>query len=262
MANPYQFLEDDLDCELTKRWSSPSLETQYKDDHFSILKIGNHQIFWPSNYGAQDLPWLYNEVFLPAQVNPHAYEWAGVKLAANDWVIDAGACEGFFTWYALDRGACVLVVEPVRALCDALSLTFANQIKAGRVRILHGCLGKEDGVVNLAINPGHVCESKGDKEGLPVPVHTVDSIMRYGIIPKLNFLKMDIEGAEMEAVAGAVKTMQEFRPKLSIAVYHAVENAQQVRDIAISANHLYSIGYRGKFNWDGCTPRPFMLHAS
>src|SRR4051794_37510406 len=39
--------------------------------------------------------------------------------------------------------------------------------------------------------------------------------------PRLDLIKMDIEGAEIEAVEGAGDVLERFRPRFSIASYHA-----------------------------------------
>jgi len=38
---------------------------------------------------------------------------------------------------------------------------------------------------------------------------------------KPDFIKMDIEGAEMAALRGGLKTIQEHRPQLAISIYHS-----------------------------------------
>ena len=39
-----------------------------------------------------------------------------------------------------------------------------------------------------------------------------------------TYLKMDVEGAEREAIAGARQTIERDRPKLNIAAYHRSED--------------------------------------
>ena len=59
--------------------------------------------------------------------------------------------------------------------------------------------------------------ASGDAEGVSVPVVALDG-MFAGAAP--NFIKMDIEGAEREALLGASRIIREQRPVLAICVYH------------------------------------------
>jgi FkbM family methyltransferase len=52
---------------------------------------------------------------------------------------------------------------------------------------------------------------------MTVPVTAIDSIARA---KPVTFIKMDIEGAELEALQGAKKTIQKYAPKLAISIYH------------------------------------------
>jgi FkbM family methyltransferase len=45
-------------------------------------------------------------------------------------------------------------------------------------------------------------------------------------LPHLDFIKMDIEGAEIEALIGAAKTLETLSPKLAIASYHRRDKSQ------------------------------------
>lgn len=59
----------------------------------------------------------------------------------------------------------------------------------------------------------------GKYDKIEVQRKSLDSIVeQYGIEPK--FIKVDIEGAAMDFVTGAKKTLIKFRPVLSIAIYH------------------------------------------
>ncbi|OQY48104.1 MAG: hypothetical protein B6247_25605 [Candidatus Parabeggiatoa sp. nov. 2] len=61
----------------------------------------------------------------------------------------------------------------------------------------------------------------------------VSSIDNLGV--ETTFIKMDIEGAELEALKGASETIRKYKPKLAIALYH---NPQHLTEIPILIKSL------------------------
>ena len=56
-----------------------------------------------------------------------------------------------------------------------------------------------------------------------------------------TFIKMDIEGAELDALRGAERTIREHKPKLAICAYHKPEDAYALPELAM--------GYRGDYKF-------------
>lgn len=79
------------------------------------------------------------------------------------------------------------------------------------------------------VGPKNVCE-----------LITLDDFVAENDIKKLDFIKMDIEGAEPNAIAGSVNTLKKFKPKLGICVYH---NPKHLFDFILFINSLH-LGYK------------------
>jgi len=48
----------------------------------------------------------------------------------------------------------------------------------------------------------------------------IDDLVTRGDYSRIDFIKMDIEGAELEALKGSEGVLRQFKPKLAITVYH------------------------------------------
>ena len=68
----------------------------------------------------------------------------------------------------------------------------------------------------------------------------LDDYVQKNNIKKVDYIKMDIEGAEINALKGAEKTIKKYHPKLAICVYHEYLHLFQIFDYI---NSLYE-GYR------------------
>ena len=60
-------------------------------------------------------------------------------------------------------------------------------------------------------------------------------------LPRVDFIKMDIEGAEREALRGASRTLARDFPRLMLDSYHRLDDMQVLPAIIRQANPHYSI---------------------
>jgi hypothetical protein len=56
----------------------------------------------------------------------------------------------------------------------------------------------------------------------------IDDVVGTPEFPKVDFIKMDIEGAEQQALRGAEECIRRFKPKLAITVYHSLEDFWEI----------------------------------
>jgi FkbM family methyltransferase len=158
----------------------------------------------------------------------YRYEKGGVRIAveAGDVVIDAGGCWGDSALYFAQ-----LAGAAGRVHC--FEFTPANLAIMERNLVLNPSLRERITVIPKAVwdrsdEPLNYCDKgpgtslNGDAPGSG-PVATTISIDDYvakNNVSRVDFIKMDIEGAEPRALRGAEQTLRTHRPKLAIAVYH------------------------------------------
>ena len=68
---------------------------------------------------------------------------------------------------------------------------------------------------------------------------TIDDLVARENLARVDFIKMDIEGAELAALQGARHTIQRFKPKLAISVYHRPHDLFEVPRLIQQLNESY-----------------------
>ena len=76
---------------------------------------------------------------------------------------------------------------------------------------------------------------------------TLDEVVHELKLDRVDFIKMDIEGAERHALAGARKLLAAHKPRLAICIYHAPDDAEAVPRAVFAANNSYETFTRGGF---------------
>ncbi|MEQ1949315.1 MAG: FkbM family methyltransferase [Bryobacteraceae bacterium] len=165
--------------------------------------------------------------FLFTEQSRDIYEPTGHEVHQGDIVLDCGANIGMFTRTALDKGAArVIAIEPSPKTLEALRRNFEREIREGRVTVYPAGVWDQDSEIELAVDANNLGNSsmieskKAAGQRVRVPVTTIDRIVSELNLPRVDFIKMDIEGAEKHALKGAQATIRRFRPRMSISLEH------------------------------------------
>ncbi len=181
---------------------------------------------------------------LGEQINRGEYLNGIVDVAAGDVVLDIGGHLGTFTRAALGRGAGVVVVfEPEPTNIGCLKQTFEREIADGRVILVEAAAWKSPGTLNFSapseINTG--VGSVAESGELIVKAVTIDDTVEELELESVDFIKMDIEGGERDALAGARRTLARHSPKMSLCVYHREGDREVIPERVLSYQPEYKL---------------------
>ena len=145
----------------------------------------------------------------------------------GDVVLDCGASDGDFTRAALLAGAkLVVAIEIAPSSAECIRRNLAAEIADRRVIVYpKGVWDKDDSMTlnvddtNFAAN-SVVMQYGSLHAQVKVPLTTIDKLAAELNLPRVDFIKMDIEGAEVPALRGAQDTIKRFKPRLAIATEH------------------------------------------
>lgn len=70
------------------------------------------------------------------------------------------------------------------------------------------------------------------------------SSLDRAVVEPVSFIKMDLEGWEMRALAGCMRHIENDHPKLALSVYHAAEDFRRIPEYVLSLNQNYRVYLR------------------
>ena len=271
-SNPelYRFSFKDYFLYFFERFISlPAIKVEEKLEGLNQILINDVQIFWPSSVNPKTLPWLYHEVFTTFSYNPSSYDHPSIGIGSKDWILDAGAAEGFFSYFCANKvksNSKIFSLEPLEIMQNPLHETFKD-FPDDMITIVKTAIGDFNGDVSFETDSVNLCDSKVTSEGMNSSAETeitnmvtLDTFCDEWQLRQNGLIKMDIEGFEMKALMGAKNILASYKPALAIAVYHDYENAAKCAEIIKSANHSYKIEFRGCYGYFS-PPRPYILFA-
>lgn len=156
-----------------------------------------------------------------------------VDLDRQEVFIDCGAFDGDSIRAFLRRsggwfgGVVGIEADPenaarLKAFVESLPESYAQ-----RTRLVEVAVGAEEGTVSFQVTGTAESTFTGSIQGnqVQVPCRPLDAILK-DIRP--SYIKMDIEGAEPLALAGAAETIRKHSPVLAICLYHEIGHLWEI----------------------------------
>lgn len=169
-----------------------------------------------------------------------------ITLSENEVFVDAGAHVGLtaldFAKRANNQFNKIICFEPDGANIQQLKVNLSECPVSEKIDVLN--LGVYDSAQELSFaSEDNTCSSAHISNSGNIVIHTV-SIDEQLQNEHITFIKMDIEGAEIPALMGAQKTIQQSKPKLAISVYHTPTDLWEIPLLLKQMNPEYKLYLR------------------
>lgn len=227
-------------CFYGKKVISPNeLVTNYK----------NYYVLIESNYCYDEIyNWLVSNGFPKENIIYHAqkgvqyFDYEYLQFSDEEVMVDGGCydCETITIFrdkvknykkiYAFEPDG--INYEKCKSAIEKDNLKNIEMINAG--------LWKETGTISFAGGNGGSSRITNECDNEQVRVFAIDDICKE----KVTFIKMDIEGAELEALHGARNTIKKYKPKLAICIYHKDEDVLDIQNYLMELVPEYRFGIR------------------
>jgi FkbM family methyltransferase len=170
-----------------------------------------------------------------------------MRLSDEEVLVDCGAFDGDSIRLFRERtgGSCrhIYACEPDAGNRRALDLYLSSlpDDKRDSVSVFPFAVGNHDGAVFFNASGTAGSRITTDHSTASIECRRLDSLLE-GIAPTI--IKMDIEGAEPDAISGATKTIRASRPILAVCAYHACEHLWTLPALMSAALPEYRISLR------------------
>ena len=171
---------------------------------------------------------------------------AGVK--EGDTVLDIGACWGDTAFYFASKAGKTGKVYSFEFIPGNVELFKINKSfnpeLSDQIEIIEHPVSNVSGqsIYYKDFGPGSevVMQPFKGQTGSTTTI-SIDDFVFSKNLAKVDFIKMDIEGAEPFALKGAIETIKKFRPTLAIAIYHSMDDFVNIPNWILDLNLDYEI---------------------
>lgn len=180
-----------------------------------------------------NINYLFNCQTLPQEVYYNI-----LNFSDSETYFDLGAYRGDTVFEFLSNTSAykkIVAVEPDFKTYNKLCIATSN---VKNILNINACVGDFNGETTFNMQ-----SSRGSSigKGSVINSTTIDTLSAQNIP---TYIKMDIEGAELAAINGGVKTILKHKPKMQIAAYHKSEDLFLLPERVIALQNDYSVYLR------------------
>jgi len=182
-----------------------------EDSDFKYAVIKNDRIAFPKHWNKIEIRNNFNSIlneFSHDKGNTSPHQYISLDKIERDWIVyDIGTAEGYQAKIWSQKVKYVVIFEPDYDFYSTLLKTFENEIKCNKVKILNIGVSNKKKEIRFR-NQTYKFDS-------------LDNIILEFNLPKPNYLKVDIEGEEMNFLKGSKTTLESKCVDLiEITTYH------------------------------------------
>jgi FkbM family methyltransferase len=175
------------------------------------------------------LPTRYFKYF-PETYEAENFSFLSESCKSGAVIIDIGAHIGLFSVIAAQvtgKTGKVYAFEPAPSTYALLQKTVVINHEESVIETFQKAVGKENGKITFFVsdsqadNSNSLVNYKEDRSlhGIDVAVTSIDNFVKEKNISRLDFIKIDVEGAEYDTLMGAAGTLKNLRPVCIVAIH-------------------------------------------
>ncbi len=155
----------------------------------------------------------------------------------NENFVDLGAYTGDTVQDFINHCADYRQITAIEPDIKTFKKLQKNTENLRNTKIINACISDKCGVLNFSMKGGR--NSSISQNGIQLESITVDSLKTDA-----SFIKMDVEGAEVNAISGAKNTILKHKPKMLISSYHRTDDFIKIPQAVKSIRNDYKIYMR------------------
>ncbi len=205
------------------------------------------------------LPVRYINYF-PSNYEKENFDFVKSSLKQGSVVFDIGAHMGFFaniTAQITGDSGKVYAFEPTPSTYEMLQKMCISNNNKHRVIAVNSAIGKQEGSVQFYISTDKIDNTNSalgyrdssSHKPIEIPLTSIDTFVQKNNITKIDFIKIDVEGFEYDAVLGGINTFKNLKPNVILAIHPKIiaEKGDKLEDIYDAVHNCnFNITYNNK----------------